>query len=157
MACRELLPLGTIGLLTAIVFTFLGSHFSVDTPYTSDLVRDPATRFLYTDLAIGTQSFKVNVDTGSSDAWVVSSDFTCIRDGKVVSQADCRLGSLYHADDSFTATRGVILHEGYSPMLATGFTGTAPIKLLSLEATAQVGIVNRLVSGFLNLVHGCSG
>ena len=148
------MPLTTIGILIAIIFTYLGSHFSVDRPYTSDLVRDPGTRFLYTDLAIGTQSFKVTVDTGSSDAWVVSSDFTCIRNGKVLPQADCKIGPLYHADDSFTATPGVILHDRFTPMLVSGFTGKAPIKLLGLEAIAQVGIVNQLVSGFLDLVHG---
>ena len=107
---------------------------------------DRAHPFVYTDIAFGSQSFKVLVDTGSSDTWLASSDFTCIINQKGHPQADCDIGPLYHIDDAFTEIPREMLHVLYSPMHITGIPGTAPVTLAGLTITAEVGVVNRLVS-----------
>lgn len=150
MACRALLPLGIFGIVAALLLTFLSSRLHVTAPYTSYLVREVvdgyASPWVYTDLAFGSQSFKVLLDTGSSDAWLVLSDFTCFINHKAHPKADCNVGPPYHIDDDLTEIPGEIFHARYSPMVAAGFPGMVPITLAGVTTTAEVGVVNRLVS-----------
>lgn len=48
-------------------------------------------------ITIGTQTFNVVVDTGSSDTWVARSDFTCVdvADGAPQPQSQCAFGGTY--------------------------------------------------------------
>jgi hypothetical protein len=149
MNSQEVVPLGVLGIIVTILLTFFGSKLSAYGPYTTDLVRYSS--FVYTDIAFGSQSFKVMVDTGSSDTWLTTSNFACFVNQKAHPQADCKVGPLYYIDDSFTEIPNEVLHAGYEPMTASGFSGMAPIGVAGLKAIAQVGVVNRLVRSRIQL------
>lgn len=57
-----------------------------------------------TDIQFGTQSFKVDVDTGSSDTWVPQTGFTCVNetDDSTLDGSACGFGATYNIDDTFT-------------------------------------------------------
>jgi Eukaryotic aspartyl protease len=61
--------------------------------------------FVFTNLAFDNQTFKVAVDTGSSDTWLVSSDFACIIKDIERPQAACEIDLLYDVEDGFVASR----------------------------------------------------
>jgi hypothetical protein len=148
-------------MLGELCIALLSSIFTVDVPYTptngpysSNLIRpSPFEQFVYTELAYGSQSFNVSVDTGSSDTWVVSTDFTCLIKQVPQPQKACNLGSLYDIEGNFTEIPGEQLHARYEPMVATGFPGIVPVTVAGLTIDAKVSVVTNLVNNFLMLVE----
>jgi hypothetical protein len=140
MPCRQLLPFCLFSIIAALQIPFLSSRLPANNaPYTSSLVR--VNSFVFTDLAFGNQTFKVSVDTGSSDTWLVSSDFACIIKDVERPQAACGVGLLYDVEDGFTETRGEVFHAWYEPMVATGLPGMTSVTFAGLTVTAEVGVV----------------
>lgn len=69
----------------------LNSEYNLTKPATSNMT------FLYNTnyaipISIGDQEFQVTVDTGSSDTWVVQSNFTCV-DPTTLGPINVRLSS----------------------------------------------------------------
>jgi hypothetical protein len=152
---------GPFGFLFELLFSLFNYKSSVNAPYTtinqpsttgnktytSNLVRpSPFEPYIYTDLAFGSQSFKVLLDTGSSDTWLLSSEFTCLIGKAPQPQSECNAGPLYYIDGNFTEIPGQKLHAQYSRAVADGYPGTVPVTLAGLTTTAEVGIVEQLVS-----------
>ncbi|RAK97350.1 acid protease [Aspergillus ibericus CBS 121593] len=61
-----------------------------------------------TSITIGSDSFDVIVDTGSSDTWVVEKGFTCIDldTGRTTSESSCDFGSTWTVESSFKEIQG---------------------------------------------------
>ncbi|KAJ9612586.1 hypothetical protein H2200_004183 [Cladophialophora chaetospira] len=120
--------------------------------YTTDLRRNglhswkgpPASTFLFTDLAFGSQSFSVYVDTSSAETWLASSSFICDIDGKTHPQADCNIGPLYTLDEDFARIPGRIFRQRYAPMIASGFPGTVPVTIAGLTTTTAASVAENL-------------
>jgi hypothetical protein len=137
-----------------VPYTFVNVPYkSVNAPYSSTLIRpSPANQFVYTELAFGSQAFNIGVDTGSSDTWVVSSDFTCMINNASHVQKDCHVGRLYNFDGNFTQAPDEQLYAWYEPMVATGLPGFAPVTVAGLTVTAKVSVVTTLVNVCLCLL-----
>jgi Eukaryotic aspartyl protease len=61
-----------------------------------------------TSIIIGTQTFEVILDTGSSDTWVVESDFECVDvdTDKETSESTCGFGTTFTVDSTFSEIKG---------------------------------------------------
>ena len=93
-----------------------------------------------TPITIGTQSFEVIVDTGSSDTWVVESGFECLNfeTGKKTTESECAFGPTYSTDSTFveTADENFSIEYGDGESL-TGIIGTETVTLAGVEITGQ--------------------
>lgn len=146
---RELLPLCALVVLAAFLIELLIPQRPSHVPYTSDLVlvtTDANQQFVYVDIALATQPFKVVLDTGSALTWILSENFTCFHNAVKLPQADCQVGSLYQIDRNFSSIPDEIVHMSYEPMSVMGFPGRTSVTLAGLTTTAKVGIVTKLVS-----------
>ena len=99
-----------------------------------------------TPITIGTQTFEVIVDTGSSDTWVVESGFECIdlSTGAKTTASVCEFGPTYTIDSTFvtTANENFNIEYGDGEYL-TGIIGTETVTLAGIEVTDQtVAVVN---------------
>ena len=93
-----------------------------------------------TPITIGTQTFEVIVDTGSSDTWVVEAGFECIdfETGKKTTESECAFGPTYSTDSTFvqTADENFNIEYGDGESL-TGIIGTETVTLAGIEVTDQ--------------------
>ena len=93
-----------------------------------------------TPITIGTQTFEVIVDTGSSDTWVVETGFECIDldTSKKTTEAACDFGPYYTTDSTFvkTANENFNIEYGDGEYL-TGIIGTETVTLAGIEVTGQ--------------------
>lgn len=93
-----------------------------------------------TPITIGTQTFEVIVDTGSSDTWVVESGFECIdfETGKKTTESECEFGPTYSTDSTFveTADENFNIEYGDGESL-TGIIGTETVTLGGIEVKGQ--------------------
>ncbi|KAK5156718.1 hypothetical protein LTS14_004930 [Recurvomyces mirabilis] len=73
---------------------------------------------------VGGQDFYLVVDSGSSDPWLVTSDFACIDsdDGTSLDQADCNFGPAYNSSRS--STYRVLPNENFNISYSDGETLT---------------------------------
>lgn len=99
-----------------------------------------------TPITIGTQTFEVIVDTGSSDTWVVEAGFECIdfETGKSTTESECAFGPTYSTDSTFvqTADENFNIEYGDGEYL-TGIIGTETVTLAGIEVTGQtIALVN---------------
>ena len=71
-------------------------------------------------ITAGGQDFFAVVDTGSSDTWLVSGDFTCVSpsDGTVQSQSDCYFGPAY--DPTISSNYTMIQNQNFNITYADG-------------------------------------
>jgi len=94
------------------------------------------------------QEFVAFIDTGSSDTWFVSDEFTCIdpNTNAVVSQETCAFGPVYNAaEGSFTNITSQEFAISYFPEAEAlnGSMGYAPISMGGLKVPKQeVALVN---------------
>ena len=65
---------------------------------------NPVGKYFLTDISIGSQSFIVNLDTGSSDLWLAQTGYTCYdkSTNEPTSSSVCNMGPTYTLDGSFT-------------------------------------------------------
>jgi hypothetical protein len=93
-----------------------------------------------TSITIGTQTFEVIVDTGSSDTWVVETGFECINfdTGKKTTESECDFGPYYTIDSTFvkTADENFDIEYGDGEYLS-GIIGTETVTLAGIEVTDQ--------------------
>jgi hypothetical protein len=106
---------------------------------------------LDTEIQLGNQTFQLQVDTGSSDTWVVGTGYRCFSNTNTsveLLQANCTFapGSTYNANQSSTYTR--ITNETfgahYGLGIVLGDVSTERVTLAGLTATNQtITVVNR--------------
>ncbi len=92
----------------------------------SPLYSDGTTSFS-TEIAVGTQTLDVIIDTGSSFPWVISNNISCFdpRTGEETAQSVCNLGPPLWADGTFDIIPNIIFNltylDGTSVAGPTGF------------------------------------
>jgi aspergillopepsin I len=99
-----------------------------------------------TPITIGTQTFEVIVDTGSSDTWAVEAGFECIDldTGDKTTESAYDFGSTYTVDSTFvtTADENFDIEYGDGEYL-TGIIGTETVTLAGIKVTDQtIALVN---------------
>ncbi|KAL8974043.1 MAG: hypothetical protein Q9197_001716 [Variospora fuerteventurae] len=69
----------------------------------------------YAELTVGTETFRVVVDTGSADTWLIQEGFTCLepRNGLVYPEAECAFGPPYKPSATFTEVPGENFNISY--------------------------------------------
>ncbi|KAI4723941.1 acid protease [Aureobasidium sp. EXF-10728] len=85
---------------------------------TADLVSVNAGSVFLAPLTAGAETFEVVIDTGSSDTWLVNSQFTCVdpTNSAVQNEADCMFGPAY----SLTSTAEQISNRNFNISYADG-------------------------------------
>ncbi|KAJ5894202.1 acid protease [Penicillium taxi] len=97
-----------------------------------------------TSITIGTQTFEVIVDTGSSDTWVVEEGFTCIDldTGEDTTESACDFGPTYTPD----STLSKISNEEFSIEYGDGeylygYIATETVTLADVTVDQEIAIV----------------
>jgi len=95
---------------------------------------------LLAEISFGSQTFLSVVDTGSSDTWIVHSDFTCVdvNTNQTIPQSRCYFGPQYQPGNEFKQ----ILNENFNITYGdgeylTGPVGTLPLTLADITVSAQ--------------------
>lgn len=115
-----------------------------------------------TNIIFGAQSFQVEIDTGSSDTWVVGRDFQCIDQTAEAQEPEsgCMFGPSYTLSHSFRRIPDqhfiIVYGDGSN---ATGIVGNETVTLAGIRVTNQeVAVVDnvtvtgdRVTSGLLGL------
>lgn len=85
---------------------------------TADLLSVGAGSVFLASLGAGGETFDVVIDTGSSDTWLVSSQFTCVdpHDSAVIDESECAFGSTY----SLSSTAKQIPNRNFNISYADG-------------------------------------
>ncbi|PWY82099.1 acid protease [Aspergillus heteromorphus CBS 117.55] len=98
-----------------------------------------------TEITIGSDTFDVIVDTGSSDTWVVEKGFTCIDldTGRETTESDCEFGSTWSPDSNFKEISGEEFDIEYGDgEYLFGVMGTESITLAGITVDSQtMGLV----------------
>lgn len=98
-----------------------------------------------TSIKIGTQTFEVIVDTGSSDTWVVETGFNCV---DVATQAPepesaCGFGPTYTIDSTFKEIPGEFFNITYGDgEFLLGFFGTETVTLAGITVQQTIALAN---------------
>lgn len=94
----------------------------------------------------GDQTFPLLVDTGSSDLWVVQSDWICVNDtsNATLPQEDCGLGpETYHPDSTFQPIQGEFYGEIMGNGRQSGILGTEDVTIGGATVKNQtIGVAN---------------
>ncbi|PVH71561.1 acid protease [Cadophora sp. DSE1049] len=116
----------------------------------------------YTPLIVGGRTYKLMIDTGSSDTWIVTKDFTCIGEGGVVlPQADCNFGPKYSPGREFESVRDVNFNIQYGDgSYLRGSYGVAKVGLAGITVKTQIAlakdvgwVAEGITSGLLGLSY----
>jgi aspergillopepsin I len=92
------------------------------------------------DLKVGTQSFAVTIDTGSSDTWLVSTGFKCVAKGRKTPLPDkrCRFGPTYNKSATFARIPNRHFNTSYVDRSGvSGIMGTETVTLGNITVTNQ--------------------
>lgn len=98
-----------------------------------------------TSINVGTQTFEVIVDTGSSDTWLVETDFECVAVGSntVEPESECGFGTPYTIDSTFEEIPGEIFNITYGDgETVTGFFGTERVTLAGITVNQTIALGN---------------
>lgn len=91
-------------------------------------------------MTIGTQTFDVILDTGSSDTWVVEEGFECVSvsTDKEISESSCDFGTTYTIDSTFSkiANEEFSIEYGDGEFLE-GIMGTETVTLAGITVEKQ--------------------
>ena len=113
------------------------------------LTKDSGGNVYQAEITFGDQTFSAVLDTGSSDTWVVRSNFTCFdwTGSEIVDQADCKFGSTYTPTSSFKQIPNVILDLIYGDDESlTGIVGTERVTFAGITIEGQtIGVVEEAV------------
>jgi hypothetical protein len=97
-------------------------------------------------IKIGTQTFEVILDTGSSDTWVVETGYTCtdFETQKKAAESACGFGSAYTIDSTWKQTSGETFSIEYEDLESlTGIIGTETVTIAGVEIAGQtIALVN---------------
>ena len=117
-----------------------------------------------TDMFFGDQTFTVIVDTGSSDTWLVGTNFTCINEPVPVPLPEfaCEFGTTYNVTEEFRQIPGENLNITYGRVLriqvqalsdllfalgdgsfVTGIFGFQDVTLAGVTVNQQIAIVDQ--------------
>lgn len=100
----------------------------------------------FTDITFGTETFKVVVDTGSSDTWLVQTGFQCVdgSTGIYLPETECAFGPLYTPSSTFKQIQGENFNTRYNDGESlTGSIGTEDVTLGGITVKDQeFGLVN---------------
>lgn len=98
-----------------------------------------------TSIKVGTQTFDVIVDTGSSDTWVVETGFECadVSDSAPLPESDCAFGPTYSIDRTFSKIPDVHFDIEYGDgEFLSGIFGFEEVTLAGLTVKQQIAVVN---------------
>lgn len=93
-----------------------------------------------TEIKIGTQTFEVILDTGSSDTWVVESGFKCVdvSTKKNESESYCNFGTPYKVEKTFKTNKNERFKIGYGDgEFLTGIMGTEAVTMAGIKVEHQ--------------------
>lgn len=113
-------------------------------------------------VGFGGQKFQLLVDTGSSDLWVATENFTCVgtdNGPKYPTQADCAFGRLYKAAPGFAAIPDRNFNLTYAGLGAiTGVPGHDTVTAAGISVpSAHVNLVNEAFWTGDNVTSGVIG
>ncbi|KAI8626301.1 acid protease [Xylariaceae sp. FL1651] len=112
--------------------------------------------FFDTDVMLGSSTFKLLVDTGSSDTWVVRTGYQCFDkqdNANLVSQETCNYGpgATYNplTSSTFSQLKNQSFGASYGAGIALGIVGTEDVTLGGIMVRGQtIGVADRLT------IHG---
>ncbi|CZS92997.1 related to acid proteinase [Rhynchosporium agropyri] len=98
----------------------------------------------HTPIQVGGHTYQVSVDTGSSDTWLVTPNFTCVAEnGTSVPQAHCKFGPAYYPGSELKPIQGVNFDINYGDGLALrGRFGIAKVTVGGITVSQQLGLVD---------------
>ena len=98
------------------------------------------------EVTIGSQTFDLIIDTGSSDTWVVEEGFTCIDfdTGKKTTESECAFGSTYTKSGTFKSISGETFSIEYGDEESlTGVFGTEDVTIAGITVDQQIALVTK--------------
>lgn len=108
---------------------------------TVDLLQAQLDQVFITQLGVGNQQFNVVLDTGSSDTWVVESDFQCVNYtgyNEPLPQSACQFGPPFTPDQSFAVIRDENFNITYgSGEFLNGVLGYDSVRLAGITVPKQ--------------------
>jgi len=113
-----------------------------------------------TNIEFGSQTFEVIVDTGSSDTWLVETNFTCtdLETGEVTDEAECAFGPTFTPDSSFVQIPDVNFNITYGDgEYLTGIFGYEQVTLANITVNQTVAVVNEAAWEGDNTTSGLTG
>ncbi|RAL13386.1 acid protease [Aspergillus homomorphus CBS 101889] len=98
-----------------------------------------------TSITVGSDSFDVIVDTGSSDLWLVEKGFTCLdENSKQVSESECVFGPAWSPTSSFSKISGEEFSISYGDgEFATGVMGKDEVTLAGISVEQELAAVTK--------------
>lgn len=104
------------------------------------------TQLISTNVTFGNQTFLVSLDTGSSDTWLIGTDFQC-QDaaGQNIVEKGCGYGATYIPNNSYKTIPDLYLNVTYGDgTFASGVFGNDTLTLAGVQVTNQaIGVANR--------------
>ena len=122
-----------------------------------------ADNMLVAYLEIGTQSFQAQIDTGSSDTWVVGKDFQCVDETTRAPDPEsaCMFGPTYTIEPTFRRIKNETFHIFYADgTTVTGIYGNDTVTLAGIAVqNQQIAVAdhaskfygNDVTSGYIGL------
>ncbi len=114
-------------------------------------------------VTLGTETFELIVDTGSSDTWVVETGFSCtdFETGKSAAESACEFGPYYTKSSTFKSISGQTFSIEYGDLESlTGVFGTESVTIAGLTVSQQIALVTAAdwegdgtTSGLLGLAY----
>jgi len=118
---------------------------------TASIVDNEQLKFLL-PITFGTQTLDAELDTGSSDTWLIQSGFTCYSSNTFsasseLTESQCNFGGTYTPDSTFTPLSGVTQLSCYGDgaRCVAGPLGYSSVSLCGLTIPSQlVGVPSQV-------------